>query len=416
MQDPLGVLNTSDAAPEAHAATTNQPHTSLEAGSKHVPCSRPDGDARESRPVETQEKEANSNKFRLLHDEEIPLNQSTSKSIAPPKDGKHVHLSMNSRLLYNASQPTSAKYSSLGRPNDISFVCAVPSTSTKTDERGKMFTVYNIKLSALGTRWVVSKRFSELEYLNDALCKRFPNARLPKFPSKGGLGGLFRRLDDATIEKRRADIQTYLDGALSNQAVYKSMLVRMFFEIPRGIEKANREAAEQAAARSAARMKRETKPMNANCDNSNEREIRMKDGRANRAGNSSLRSSILFGSQKRRQSESVLANFDSIRQAIKDGDLITVKQILALDDRLGRYVDPSGQSMLHLACMFCHSDIAMALVDVGADPGLGNAQGETAYDLAPPALAQKMAMFIDSWEEEDSSDSSAPEEGEETGE
>ena len=99
---------------------------------------------------------------------------------------------------------------------EVSFSMAVTGTSTKTDNKGKMFTVYNTKVSALGIRWVVPKRFSELELLNDALRKRYPQSRLPKFPSKGGLGGLFRRLDDSTIEKRRSDLQTYLDGALAN--------------------------------------------------------------------------------------------------------------------------------------------------------------------------------------------------------
>ena len=330
---------------------------------------------------------------------------------------------------------------------DVSFACAVPSTSTKTDERGKMFTVYNIKLSALDTRWVVSKRFSELEYLNDALRRRFPNARLPKFPSKGGLGGLFRRLDDVTIEKRRADLQTYLDGALSNHNVYKSMLLRMFFEIPRGIEKANREAAEQAAMRAAVKPNRVvTTNMGVGYSDGRGSVVRSESGLGpfGTSGNDSLgnlsgagerngfggsdgvsrrgacgidsarkasaHSVLLFANQKRQHSKVVVrADFDSIRQAIKDGELDTVQKILTMNDRLGRYVDPSGQSMLHLACMFSHTDIAMALVEVGADPGLANSHGETAYDLAPPALAQRMAAYVDSWQDSDSSDSSDPE-------
>ena len=329
----------------------------------------------------------------------------------------------------------------LNSTDDVSFACAVPSTSTKTDERGKMFTVYNIKLSALGTRWVVSKRFSELENLNEALRKRFPNARLPKFPSKGGLGGLFRRLDDVTIEKRRADLQTYLDGALLHHSVYKSMLLRMFFEIPRGIDKANREAAEQAAVRAAARKKRaaagteERNPHGRNGSGSSGRrglsfgggarpggvggEFRgYRGGGENRHGGksgsggggisrASTRPIVLFANQRRQQNKDVVcADFDGIRQAIKDGDLDTVHKILAVSDRLRRYVDPSGQSMLHLACMFSHTEIAMALVEVGADPGLGNSHGETAYDLAPPALAQRLAAYVDSWQDDDSSGSS----------
>ena len=87
-----------------------------------------------------------------------------------------------------------------------------------------------------------------------------------------------------------------------------------------------------------------------------------------------------------------------MRLAIKNGDLIVVQQILDLDKKLGRYVDSAGQSMLHLACIFSHTEIAMLLLDVGADPEIRNAHGETAFDLAPPALAQKMRLFIEDWE------------------
>ena len=38
---------------------------------------------------------------------------------------------------------------------EVSFSLQCTGTSTKTDNKSKMFTVYNIKVSALSTRWIV---------------------------------------------------------------------------------------------------------------------------------------------------------------------------------------------------------------------------------------------------------------------
>jgi hypothetical protein len=311
---------------------------------------------------------------------------------------------------------------------EVSFSMAVTGTSTKTDNKGKMFTVYNTKVSALGIRWVVPKRFSELELLNDALRKRYPQSRLPKFPSKGGLGGLFRRLDDSTIEKRRSDLQTYLDGALANPTVYKSQLLRLFFEIPRGVAQAHREADQRALVSRAEQMSTvDGESVSSSEGSSNQMgsygggsgnygigEVKgagkgagkgKGKGARNRkrsSGNSSSSSVpkqiVLFANQTHPE-----LSFDvqGMRLSIKKGDLAKVQQILEADKKLGRYVSSAGQSMLHLACIFSHTDIAMLLLDVGADPELRNAHGETAFDLSPPALAQKMLQFIADWESQE---------------
>ena len=285
---------------------------------------------------------------------------------------------------------------------EVSFSLQCTGTSTKTDNKSKMFTVYNIKVSALSTRWIVPKRFSELELLNEALRKRYPQSRLPKFPSKGGLGGLFsRRLDDSTIKKRRSDLQTYLDGALANPMVYKSQLLRLFFEIPRGIAQAHSEADERALVRAAQHTDSAGTDDCSNdggVDNFSGRRgdgILISDGRNSSDSTSIPKQIVLFSNQSHPE-----LSFDvqGMRLAIKNGDLIVVQQILDLDKKLGRYVDSAGQSMLHLACIFSHTEIAMLLLDVGADPEIRNAHGETAFDLAPPALAQKMRLFIEDWE------------------
>jgi ankyrin repeat protein len=54
-------------------------------------------------------------------------------------------------------------------------------------------------------------------------------------------------------------------------------------------------------------------------------------------------------------------------------------QILREDSALAKCRDPSGQSMLHLACIFNLSDIALALIAAGADPNDTNSFGTHAF-------------------------------------
>ena len=125
----------------------------------------------------------------------------------------------------------------------------------------------------------------------------------------------------------------------------------------------------------------------------------------NGSRNQSPKPIVLFSNQSKQPELSY--DHHGLRLAIKNGNIQEVENILKVDSKLGRYVDSvSRQSMLHLACIFSHSNIAMLLLDIGADPELKNAHGETAFDLAPPALAQKMIKFIEDWEEaENTSDS-----------
>ena len=303
---------------------------------------------------------------------------------------------------------------------EVTFSMTVASTSTKTDNKGKMFTVYNIKVSALGTRWVVPKRFSELELLHDALQKSYPQCRLPKFPSKGGLGGLFRRLDDSTIEKRRYDLQQWFEGALLHSMIYKSQLLRLFFELPRGIVQASREADDRAAVRAArgnegrAQSFEDVDPTDGGGSNnttgtSNSGTNRHPDHfnidsiavnkQINFSNTTAPKSIVLFSNQSVQPELSY--DHQGLRLAIKNGNIEEVQSILTVDSKLARYVDSvSRQSMLHLACIFSHTEVAMLLLSEGADPELKNSHGESSFDLAPPALAQKMKLYIEEWEKE----------------
>ena len=79
--------------------------------------------------------------------------------------------------------------------------------------------------------------------------------------------------------------------------------------------------------------------------------------------------------------------------AIKEKSVPEVRRLLKAEPSLCKYADQQGQTMLHLAAMFGHTDIALALVKAGADPLAKNPQGETAVDLAPVVLGNKPVLF-----------------------
>eukprot|EP00252_Welwitschia_mirabilis_P019603 TRINITY_DN4581_c0_g1_i1.p1 TRINITY_DN4581_c0_g1~~TRINITY_DN4581_c0_g1_i1.p1 ORF type:complete len:309 (+),score=55.84 TRINITY_DN4581_c0_g1_i1:225-1151(+) len=80
---------------------------------------------------------------------------------------------------------------------------------------------------------------------------------------------------------------------------------------------------------------------------------------------------------------------EGLREAIKNGDLCTVKELL-MKGVDANYCDKQGMSLLHLAAVFNHSDIAFVLMDAGARVDAKNAQGETPLDCAQTMLQYKM--------------------------
>mmetsp|Transcript_14993 Transcript_14993/g.18494 ORF Transcript_14993/g.18494 Transcript_14993/m.18494 type:complete len:301 (-) Transcript_14993:171-1073(-) len=98
-----------------------------------------------------------------------------------------------------------------------------------------------------------------------------------------------------------------------------------------------------------------------------------------------LSSGILQSSEK---------NYDhsgeGLRDAVKDGNLQAVTELLASDPSLANYQDRQMESMLHLACIFNNADIALTLVRAGAKTNVKNHNGETPLDLALPSLANNI--------------------------
>jgi len=85
---------------------------------------------------------------------------------------------------------------------------------------------------------------------------------------------------------------------------------------------------------------------------------------------------------------------EGLREAIKGGDSKAVKNLLSqgVDSN---YCDKQGFTLLHLAALFNQTEIALILMDSGANIERKNGQGETPLDCAPPMLQYKMRKRIE---------------------
>ena len=80
---------------------------------------------------------------------------------------------------------------------------------------------------------------------------------------------------------------------------------------------------------------------------------------------------------------------EQIREAVKAQDVEGIKLLLGAGAD-AKYVDRTGNTLCHLAAMFNRFDILQLLASGSASFWVKNPSGETAVDLAPPALQRKM--------------------------
>jgi len=114
------------------------------------------------------------------------------------------------------------------------------------------------------------------------------------------------------------------------------------------------------------------------------------------ASNFSTSSFIGFGSQSTLSVYTIDPKCDASEQAresIKAGDDKATLTLLAepYNARVD-FKDRTGNTLLHLACMFNRTQICEKLISMGADMNLKNPAGESPLDLAPPALAHKLRL------------------------
>ncbi|KAG8079718.1 hypothetical protein GUJ93_ZPchr0007g6285 [Zizania palustris] len=85
---------------------------------------------------------------------------------------------------------------------------------------------------------------------------------------------------------------------------------------------------------------------------------------------------------------------EGLREAIKNGDIKAVKILLSkgVDSN---YCDKQGFTLLHLAALFNQTEIALILMDNGANIQSKNGQGETPLDCAPPMLQYRMRQRME---------------------
>ena len=84
---------------------------------------------------------------------------------------------------------------------------------------------------------------------------------------------------------------------------------------------------------------------------------------------------------------------EGLRDAIKENDAEGVKQLLAINPKICNYQDRLSQTMLHLAALFDNTEIAILLLNAGADPLATNHDKETPIDIAMPVLQEKMKQY-----------------------
>nr|CAD1832270.1 unnamed protein product [Ananas comosus var. bracteatus] len=80
---------------------------------------------------------------------------------------------------------------------------------------------------------------------------------------------------------------------------------------------------------------------------------------------------------------------EGLREAIKNSDVPAVRKLLSQGVD-ANYCDKQGFTLLHLAALFNQTEIALILMDNGANVECKNGQGETPLDCAPAMLQYKM--------------------------
>ena len=159
-------------------------------------------------------------------------------------------------------------------------------------------------------------------------------------------------MDDATIERRRIELGKFLEQCTANETIRRSALLSDFIELERHAAKVKQPQKESHQA---------TK-------------------------------TCLFPDRAAQRQPYAAGPF-GFREAVKLGDLVFVTKKLKEEPRYACFVDGSGTPVLHLACIFKHSEIVMELLAAGADPLFRNSHGETAVDIAPPALRETIRSF-----------------------
>jgi hypothetical protein len=298
----------------------------------------------------------------------------------------------------------------------------VPS-SVEVKEGSNSYTGYTVQCKYGSVEWSVIRRYSQFLDLKTRMEKETIKPSAP-FPKKG-----FGSLGAAALAKRREQLDAYiseLSGAFLPEHLYDHLC--LFVEMKANLAKAaNKEGAsnnsDAAPATAAAgdggggggQIDGEDSVRTSNWDanymnadplaglldeapkppptTTTDASPKLKPAPAPKspaAGSTPapaapLPAFLSFGSSK-----TYPADGEGLRDAIKAGDVSGVKQVIKDCPSACNYQDRLSQTMLHLAAIFNHSEIAELLLEAGADPTIPNSDKETAIDVAQPTLKRKM--------------------------
>lgn len=94
------------------------------------------------------------------------------------------------------------------------FIVNITGTDTRKERSCGLgqsaFTVYEVKVLNGSQSWVLEKRFSDFEVLDQVLRSKFWSMTVPKLPSKK----LFFNFDGDFIQKRKGELQKYMKEVL----------------------------------------------------------------------------------------------------------------------------------------------------------------------------------------------------------
>lgn len=112
------------------------------------------------------------------------------------------------------------------------FSTEIAETRSASEGRGKSFTEYVIKVTSDGQEWVVNARFSKFYEMHKTLESFVGSAtKLPRLPPKKMFGSLAR----GVVEKRKAQLQDYLEQTLRIPTVWRCREFVKFIDSPDGI-------------------------------------------------------------------------------------------------------------------------------------------------------------------------------------
>uniref|UniRef100_A0A7S2D169 PX domain-containing protein n=1 Tax=Octactis speculum TaxID=3111310 RepID=A0A7S2D169_9STRA len=306
------------------------------------------------------------------------------------------------------------------------LMCDIPRSMECDTSGGKSFTGYVAHCIYGDHEWTIMKRYSQFYDLKSQMEKEMIIPSVP-FPSKK-----FSTLSADAVEKRRVQLDCYM-RELSNMMMmdHPKLVLREFLEVEAHTQAGSSGSARKTSASDTPEPAPEPAPVLVrqswdqtwmdqdplaammNQDGTNDQLTTSEEAPPSRSAQkpaattnsnserehaatrqSPPTSKPLPSFLSHSQTKTFEPSGEGLRDAIKNGDVHGVQEVLRVDTTCAGYKDRQDQSMLHLAAIFNHTEIAELLLMAGADPTVENSDHETAMDVAAPTLKRKMQQHL----------------------